>query len=92
MNQLDETLKRLRELRQHRREEIHVEPMWVGCVRVSGAYWFQIGDAEPEICTIHGDRVMWTDGKTDLVSEMSTKYGNCFYGPLPVPSTEKEAA
>lgn len=72
-------------LRQHRREEIQVEPKWVAAAIVSGAYWFQIGDTEAEICRIHGDLVWLPFGPVESVSKLSMKYGNCFYGPLPSP-------
>lgn len=85
-------VKSLDVLRQHRREEIQVVPNWVAAATVSGAYWFQIGDAEAEICRIHGDRVWLPIGPVESVAELSMKYGNCFYGPLPTPRREKEGA
>lgn len=76
-------------LKQHRREEIQIEPKWVAAATVSGAYWFQIGDAPADICWVHGDKVWFVIGPMDSVTNLSTRYGNCFYGPLLVPSREE---
>lgn len=82
---METSLDALKPLTQHRREEIHVEPKWVGAVTVSGAYWFQIGDAAADICWVHGDKVWFVIGPMDSVTNLSTRYGNCFFGPLPAP-------
>ena len=64
-------------------------PAWTAEPKVTGAYWFKVEGADPDICWIHADKVFWSTPPYSMnggAGYMGEQYGACFWGPIPWPS------